>query len=366
MKTNNFEYFPPRKQQGLADTCQSNALAAIFETFRRRAGVANDDLSRMFLHAEGGRLQGIPTGYTPSIESIIAVAKAKGVPPEYLHTYQDGHNYSMPAAETYAAAALAKCGAVGSIPLDPYNYSANAQAVRAALEQGYLCGMGFKRRQWFKYLWAEESEHLAIANAVQPGSPEHLHVDNHYIVIGDFDDGFMGSQGLAFALFDSNGTGSTTRDVKMVGPVFFRDTINIEVFKGFSGCNDRFTYDADGIPGQVYRLYQAAFNRTPDKGGLGYQIDAVRAGLPMWQLAMNFMASPEGQQKLPPTLTNAQYVDRLYDNVLHRPGDAQGIAHHLANLNGGMARHDVLMHFADSPENHTNTASVWAGGVAYT
>lgn len=364
MKTNNWIHFPPRKQQGWADTCQSNAIAAICQAFRRRAGVPDEDLSRMFLHGEGERLQGLPVPITPAVESIIQVAKTKGVPPEWMHAYQDGQNYSTPSPQAYAAAATAKMGDHFTHPLDIYNYGATAAAVRGYLEQGWLVGMGFKQRRWFAWMNAPETEHLRIAAAVVPGSFEAEHLNNHFIALGDFDDNYDG-QGLAFTLFNSNGEGYGGREVEIIGPTFFRDAINIEVFKGFAGCNDRWTYDVDGIPGQVYRLYQAAFNRVPDKGGLGYQINAVRAGLPMWQLAINFMLSGEGQLKLPSTLTNEQYVDRLYDNVLHRPGDAPGRAYHLSNLAGGMGRHDVLLQFAQSPENISNTAGVWPAGVAH-
>jgi hypothetical protein len=31
--------------------------------------------------------------------------------------------------------------------------------------------------------------------------------------------------------------------------------------------------DVDGAAGQAYRLYQAAFDRAPDKNGLGYWIN---------------------------------------------------------------------------------------------
>jgi hypothetical protein len=50
-------------------------------------------------------------------------------------------------------------------------------------------------------------------------------------------------------------------------------------------------YDTDGNAGQAYRLYQAAFNRTPDQGGLGFQMKALDDGLTLTQVAQNFINS---------------------------------------------------------------------------
>jgi len=125
--------------------------------------------------------------------------------------------------------------------------------------------------------------------------------------------------------------------------------------------------DTTGVPAQVYRLYQAAFDRKPDAGGLGFHISSVEdSGLTLTQIAQNFINSPEFASLYGSNPTDEQFVTRLYQNVLHRAPDAGGLAWHLGNLRGGMARRDVLAFFSESPENVSNVAPAIAGGIAFT
>lgn len=363
MKTNNRQYLPPTKNQGFPNDCQSNGFATIYETLLRRATGQHLALSRSWLYGQGFRHDGLTPDLqsAPSMAAVQAVAEQQGVPLEGDWPYGESYIRAEATDRVKALALERRSSHSFTIQPDPYNGVMVGQQVRAALAQGYIVGVAFRQRMWFRDLSGPESTHLAQAYGDQ------THGVNHFVVVVDCDDNY---QGMGFVLRVVNcvgsGFGCPEDDTALVSSNWLKDAITITCVRGFAGHTDRFTYDADGQPGQVFRLYQAAFNRTPDKGGLGYQIDAVRAGLPIWQLAMNFMASPEGQQKLPPTLTNAQYVDRLYDNVLHRTGDAGGIAHHLGNLNAGIARHDVLMQFSESPENKTACAPAFDRGVAYT
>jgi len=51
--------------------------------------------------------------------------------------------------------------------------------------------------------------------------------------------------------------------------------------------------DLDGNAGMAYRLYQAAFNRQPDLGGLGYWINALDSGFSLQQVSQDFINSAE-------------------------------------------------------------------------
>jgi Ca2+-binding RTX toxin-like protein len=109
-------------------------------------------------------------------------------------------------------------------------------------------------------------------------------------------------------------------------------------------------YDTAGNAGQAYRLYQAAFDRTPDLGGLGYQMRALDHGLSLAQVAGNFIASPEFQRTYG-ALNDVQFVTQLYANVLHRAPDAGGLTYHTDHLAHGFTRADILVGFSESPEN---------------
>jgi len=120
--------------------------------------------------------------------------------------------------------------------------------------------------------------------------------------------------------------------------------------------------------GSVYMLYQATFNRTPDAGGLGYWINAVDKGANIiTNVASFFVTSPEFVAKYGANPTNASYVDNLYQNVLHRSGDAGGIAYWNQQLNSGaVTKAYVLEQFATLAEGAANVAPTIAHGIAYT
>lgn len=125
-------------------------------------------------------------------------------------------------------------------------------------------------------------------------------------------------------------------------------------------------FDVDGHAGEAYRLYQAAFDRAPDLGGLGFQMKALDDGLSLSLLAGNFLQSPEFSATYG-SLDDAQYVTQLYANVLHRAPDSGGLAYHVADLQEhGLSRADVLTHFSESPENQAALVGVIQNGMAYT
>ena len=108
----------------------------------------------------------------------------------------------------------------------------------------------------------------------------------------------------------------------------------------------------------IYRLYQAAFARVPDEAGDVYWVNTHAQGMSINDISQNFLASPEFVQKYGANLTNAQYVNQLYLNVLGRPGEAGGVAYWNGVLDSGKeTKSQVLIDFAVSPENVANTAS---------
>lgn len=127
----------------------------------------------------------------------------------------------------------------------------------------------------------------------------------------------------------------------------------------------RIAIDISGNGGMAYRLYQAAFNRTPDQGGLGYQMNALDKGLNIAQVAANFIASPEFSATYG-SLNDTQYVTQLYQNVLHRGPDAGGLSFHTGNLaSGANTRANVLVGFSESPENQAALMGVIENGMVY-
>jgi Ca2+-binding RTX toxin-like protein len=124
--------------------------------------------------------------------------------------------------------------------------------------------------------------------------------------------------------------------------------------------------DIFGNAGKVYRLYDAAFNRTPDKPGLAYWIWQADEGASFIEIASAFSGGIEFQNKYG-TLSNNQFVEQLYLNVLDRAGEAAGLAYWQWQLNDGyQTREEVLYGFSESYEHQIKTIGVIENGIDYT
>ncbi len=110
------------------------------------------------------------------------------------------------------------------------------------------------------------------------------------------------------------------------------------------------------IPGEIYRLYGAAFNRAPDAAGFEAWTAAIAGGQTLASTAAAFAGSAEFKS-LYGTLGNTQFVTQLYSNVLHRAADAAGLAAWTNLLGAGTSRATVLTGFSESAEYQASTAS---------
>jgi hypothetical protein len=126
--------------------------------------------------------------------------------------------------------------------------------------------------------------------------------------------------------------------------------------------------DLEGSAGQLYRLYQAAFARTPDAGGLGYWIDEVDAGRgDLAWVAYNFLIGNEFRDtySAPKAMANETYLDLLYRHVLGREADAEGRAYWVREMDEGSSHEDVLVSFSESVENKNQLATEIQDGIWY-
>ncbi|OEZ56299.1 DUF4214 domain-containing protein [Duganella sp. HH105] len=124
--------------------------------------------------------------------------------------------------------------------------------------------------------------------------------------------------------------------------------------------------DIDGAGGQAYRLYQAAFNRAPDVGGVGYWINVLDRGVSLKTVASGFIDSQEFRTLYGTAPTDQAFVTNLYNNVLHRAPDAGGSSFWMDRLHDGVSREDVLIGFSESVENQAAIAKIIGAGFVYT
>jgi hypothetical protein len=123
-------------------------------------------------------------------------------------------------------------------------------------------------------------------------------------------------------------------------------------------------FDLDGVAGQAYRVYQAAFNRAPDQAGLGYWIAAMDKGMSLVDVAAQFVASTEFTGRYG-KLDGAAFLTTVYQNVLHREPDAAGLDFWVGYMNGGGSRAGLLAQFSESHENQVQVIGAIGLGIDY-
>ncbi len=96
----------------------------------------------------------------------------------------------------------------------------------------------------------------------------------------------------------------------------------------------------------IGRLYRAFFVRKPDTKGLH---DWINMEIPLAEVAEGFAESPEFKTRYG-SISDEQFVDLVYDNVLDRTPDARGRAHWIAQLQAGWTRGQIMIGFSNSEE----------------
>lgn len=120
---------------------------------------------------------------------------------------------------------------------------------------------------------------------------------------------------------------------------------------------------------QVARLYSAYFDRAPDTEGWAYWNQRSIDGLTLWQASNFFVGSDEFRKTYGNSLTDADFLELVYENVLERSADSGGLAFWLDRMNNGTTRGEVMVFFSESPEYIAQvgpdiTGSCWNGAVS--
>jgi len=132
------------------------------------------------------------------------------------------------------------------------------------------------------------------------------------------------------------------------------DSLGIDIPAVFSNGFDSITGLGENlaVTESVGRLYTAAFGRFPDLSGLQYWVDGVNNNvIDIQNAAQQFINSPEFSTLYGNETSNAEFVDNLYENVLGRAGEADGVSFWNNSLDNGAQRSDVLLGFSESAEN---------------
>lgn len=127
-----------------------------------------------------------------------------------------------------------------------------------------------------------------------------------------------------------------------------------------------YALDVDGLAGQVYRLYQAAFAREPDDGGVTFWISQADGGQSLLSISQQFTGTAEYQQRYGANPTNDALVAGFYQNVLGREGETGGVTFWTGELNSGnRSVAQVLSGFSESPENVQTVGQTIGNGFLF-
>jgi hypothetical protein len=168
-------------------------------------------------------------------------------------------------------------------------------------------------------------------------------------VSGVRDDYTITKTNEGYVLIDNNGI-MATQTATRVKRIFFNDVI-VEL-------------DVGGNAGKAFRLYQAAFDRKPDRDGIVFWSGVMDLGNSPVVVAAEFLKSAEFKSLYGSTTSNTQLITLLYQHVLHRAPDPGGLAFWKAILDKDpAATAQVLVEFSESAENKDQTADSVKNGI---
>lgn len=113
---------------------------------------------------------------------------------------------------------------------------------------------------------------------------------------------------------------------------------------------------------KVAALYSAIFNRAPDQAGLNFWLDQLSSGATLTDAADGFTQHPVFAQTYS-GLTNIQFVQQLYTNVLGSAGDAKGIQYWADRLAAGETKGSVVASFVEGALTIDLAAQLAAGAL---
>lgn len=122
------------------------------------------------------------------------------------------------------------------------------------------------------------------------------------------------------------------------------------------------TFDVDSNAAYIMRLYDTVLHREPDVVGLDAWLDRMDDGLSKSDVAAAFVGSPEFL-RLTGSLSTSDFVEFLYTSALGRASDEAGKANWVANIDAGLSRADAVIGFSESAEHRGQTADTLAKGL---
>ena len=105
----------------------------------------------------------------------------------------------------------------------------------------------------------------------------------------------------------------------------------------------------NGAIAPIARLYFAYFDRIPDSVGLRFWIESVLGSGSLEAVSKAFASSNEFLERYG-QLNDADFIERVYQNVMARPSDSTGKQFWQSQLENGISRGQMMIDFSESAE----------------
>ncbi len=108
----------------------------------------------------------------------------------------------------------------------------------------------------------------------------------------------------------------------------------------------------------IIGLYVAYYNRAPDQGGFNYWVNEARLNgnsAALLSISEGFKNNEKFIEDYPASLSNAQFVTKIYHNILNRAPDADGLNYWVSQLDNGLEKHEFIVTYVNNVLGYTGT-----------
>jgi len=113
---------------------------------------------------------------------------------------------------------------------------------------------------------------------------------------------------------------------------------------------------ANGTVSSVINLYIGLFGRSPDTEGLSYWVNQIDAGTPIATVAQDMYNTEAARPYYPLTLSDSEFITRVYQYVLGREPDSEGLNYWVSQL-AGKSKGQLVVDMVTVAANYDVTSS---------
>lgn len=300
----------PTMTQGSANTCFPLALAASMTLFMNVAGQSVPELSITGLYTKILGLSGIHGVDAGTGGWGIYAAMTYGLAPASIWPNDAAHMFVQPPMDEVLAGHEFRAAHFTDYGAKFESQAAVTWTIKEALSHGNSVMLAFQVQDWF----SRKSGPLATQqNAYVPGVNSNAVLGSHEVVIVAADDVLNGGSYIIQTWgqdWGDNGFGTLRYDQLVPSSVNNISVID-QIYK------DGAVYDNLWISEtlKVSQLYNALLNRAPDHDGLAYWVGELKNGVSLESVANGFLGSTEYADLLPGNETDAE-TDHFFNMTL--------------------------------------------------